>query len=100
MRILGDMRRMGGATMTTDEKRQDIRHMTQTLSRRAAVLCMHMARLRTSLADQRARLAVHRCRLRELMHQQRRLLPASCPTQGRKRDTETVVLTDILSRLR
>ena len=86
--------------MTTDEKRQDIRHMTETLSRRAAVLCIYAARLCTSLADQRARLAVHRYRLRELVRQQRRILPASCPTQGRKRDTETIVLTDILSRLR
>ena len=86
--------------MMTDEERQDIRHMTATLSRRAAVLCTYAARVCTSLADQCAQLAAHQDRLQAFVHQQRSRFPAGGPTRGRQRDPEIIVLTTLLSRLR
>lgn len=86
--------------MMTDEERHDIRHRTETLSRSTTVLCTSAARVCKSLADQRAQFAVHRSRFKALVRQQRSLLPTYCPTHGRQRDPETIVLTTILSRLR
>ena len=86
--------------MMTDEERQDIRHRTEALSRRTTVLCTSAARVCRALADQRAHLAVHGSRFHALVRQQRSLLPTDGPTQGRPRDPEAIVLTNILSRLR
>ena len=86
--------------MMTDEERQDIRHRTETLSRRTTVLCMSAACVCRALADQRAQMAVHGYRFNALVRQQRSLLPTYDPTQGRQRDPETIMLTNILSRLR
>lgn len=96
----------GKATITTDQERQYIRSRAKALCQRAAVLCQratvlctHMHTQLTSLETHRAQLTAHRYRLQELVYQQRSMRGACFP-QGRRRHTEIVVLTNLVSRLR
>jgi hypothetical protein len=86
--------------MTTEGERQSIRSTTETLCRRAAVLCTSAARAQTSLAGQRAQFAQHWEHLQAIVRQQRSIREAYGSPPGRTCDTELRALTNVLSRLR